>query len=109
MDSKTASIVSYITIVGWLVAFFTTKDTPARDDFSKFHLKQGFGLGIAGVASSVLSIILANISYSLVFIGSLLGIGIFILWILGCINAANGKKEPVPLIGNMFEDKFDFI
>ena len=44
MDNKTLSIVSYITIIGWIIAFVIGKDK--ADDLLKFHLKQGLGLVI---------------------------------------------------------------
>jgi uncharacterized membrane protein len=109
MDSKTASWVSYITIIGWLIAFFSTKDTPNRDEFSKFHLGQSFGLAISGIAVQILAVILAMIVPALALVGTILGLGIFVLWIIGLINAINGKKQPVPLLGNLFVDKFSFI
>lgn len=40
---------------------------------------------------------------------SILGLVNFILMIIGIINAANGVKKPLPIIGKMFEDKFAFI
>ncbi len=109
MDSKTASIVSYLGIIGWLVAFFTTKDSPTRDDFSKYHLKQSLGLGIIGIVFGVVINILAFAIPSLALIFSLLWIALLVLLILGIMNAVNGKKAPLPVIGKMFEDKFDFI
>ena len=44
MDNKTLSIVSYITIIGWIIAFVIGKDK--ADELLKFHLKQGLGLVI---------------------------------------------------------------
>lgn len=44
---------------------------------------------------------------SIVF--TILSIGIFIFWILGIVNAVNEKESPLPIIGSLFVDKFDFI
>jgi uncharacterized membrane protein len=37
------------------------------------------------------------------------GYAILILWIFGIINAANEQKKPIPVIGKIFENKFDFV
>ena len=51
MDNKTLSIVAYITLIGWLIAYFSGKDK--ADDFLKYHLRQGFGIFIFGVILSI--------------------------------------------------------
>lgn len=107
MDNKTFSIVSYITLIGWLIAYFAGKDQ--ADDLLKYHLRQSLGLIIV---SFLLGIVINIITYIVPVIGliaSLLSILILILLVIGIINAANGVKKPLPIIGKMFEDKFSFI
>lgn len=105
MDNKTLSIVSYITLIGWIIAYFVGKDK--ADDLLKFHLKQSLGLIIFSIIWSILLNIIISIS-SLPILG-VLGFASLILMIIGIINAANGVKKPLPIIGSMFEDKFAFI
>lgn len=105
MDNKTLSIVSYITLFGWLISFVIGKEK--SNSLLKYHLKQSLGLLIFSI---VLSIIL-----NVLLVATKIGIlGIFgfiplILMIIGIINAANNVEKPLPLIGKMFEDKFSFI
>jgi uncharacterized membrane protein len=40
---------------------------------------------------------------------TILSFGLLILWIIGIVNAVNEEEKPVPLVGNLFVDKFDFI
>src|SRR5690554_2567354 len=103
MDNKTISIISYITIVGWLIAYLVGKDN--LDNFSKYHLRQSLGLAIVGI---VLNIITISISF-LGMIVNLIGLLLLILFIIGIINAVNGQMKPLPVIGKFFEDKSDFI
>jgi len=105
MNNKTLSIVAYITLIGWLIAYFSGKDN--ADDFLKYHLRQGFGIFVFGV---VLSIVLNIIMFAtgLYFLGYIGLIGL-ILMILGAINASNGVKKPVPIIGSWAEKQFNFI
>ena len=107
MDNKTFSIISYITFIGWLIAYFAGKDN--ADDLLKYHLRQSLGLVIIaflfGIAINILTFIIPMLGMILSFGGIL----ILILVVIGIINAANGEKKPLPIIGKMLEDKFSFI
>ena len=111
MTNKTLSIISYITIIGWLIAYFSYKDKPAgeKSTLVNYHLKQSLGIAILGIVIGVAISIIAAVVPSLASILSLANLAILILWILGIINANNEVEKPVPVVGGMFEDKFEFI
>ena len=110
MDKKTLSIVSYITIIGWLIAYFSYKGKLDKSSLERFHLKQSFGIGILGILNFVAEAIVTSlISHSLAIIFTITGILIFVFWILGIINAAKEEEKPLPIIGSLFVDKFSFI
>ena len=106
MNNKTLSIVSYITLIGWLVAYFSGKEK--ADHALKYHLRQSLGLLIVGVIFNVALGILASIIPSLSFL-SFVGYAFFALLIIGVINASNEVQKPLPVIGKIFESKFAFI
>jgi uncharacterized membrane protein len=106
MNNKTLSIVSYIGLIGWLIAYFMGKEK--SDALLKFHLKQSLGLAIVGILFSVALNIVAIVVPALAILG-MLSLVILVLWVIGMINAANAAQKPLPLIGKMFEDKFAFI
>lgn len=106
MNNKTLSIVAYITIIGWLIAYFSGKDK--ADALLKYHLKQSLGLAIVSIIFNVVLFVVASIVPSLAFLG-LVGYVIMVFWILGIINAANGALKPVPVFGKAFEKQFAFI
>ncbi|GGG97934.1 MULTISPECIES: DUF4870 domain-containing protein [Pedobacter] len=106
MDNKTLSIVSYITLIGWLVAYFTGKDR--ADALLKYHLRQSLGLAIVSIIFNIAFTIIASIVPGLSFLG-FVGYAFIILWIIGIINAANGALKPIPLIGKWFEDKSSVV
>jgi uncharacterized membrane protein len=109
MSNKTISIISYITIIGWIIAYVSYNNSAVKGSLAKFHLKQALGIAILGIA---FSIVLTIIGVALPGLASFLGlanIGILILWILGIINASNEHEIPVPVVGSLFTDKFDFI
>ena len=105
MDNKTLSIVSYITLIGWLIAYFVGKDK--ADDLLKFHLKQSLGLMIFSFLLQIVLIIIISITG--IGMLSIISFIIPVLIVIGIINAANGVKKPLPIIGAMLEDKFAFI
>lgn len=106
MNNKTLSIVSYITLIGWLIAYFNGKEK--ADSLLKYHLRQALGLAIVSIIFNVVLTIVATIIPALSFLG-IAGLVIVVLWIMGMINAANGAEKPTPLVGKMFENKFAFI
>lgn len=109
MNNKTLSIVSYITIIGWLISYFSYKDKSPKSSLVNYHLKQSLGVAILGVVCAVAINIVAMIIPSLAGILSLINIVILVLWVFGIINASNEIEKPVPLVGAFFENKFDFI
>ncbi|HEY8954699.1 DUF4870 domain-containing protein [Chitinophaga sp.] len=106
MNSKTLSILSYVTLIGWLIAYFSGKEK--SDSLLRYHLKQSLGLAIVSIVLNIALSVIAHLVPALSFLG-LVGYVILIFWVLGIINAANQAEKPVPVIGKVFEDKFDFI
>jgi uncharacterized membrane protein len=109
MDKKTLSIISYITIIGWIIAYVNYNKSEQKDSLTKFHLKQSLGIAILGIVLSVVLTIIGSVVPTLASILSLANLAIVVLWVLGIINANNEKEIPVPVVGAMFTNKFDFI
>ena len=107
MNNKTLAIVSYITIIGWLVSFFSS--TSPRDPLVKYHLKQSFGLFVIAIIYSVITNVIVLLVPAIGTILSLGSLAILVLLILGAINASKEQQTPLPVIGKFFEDKFGFI
>lgn len=73
--------------------------TDAKNDpFVKFHIKQGLVLLVAYVVSGFI--------FRVAIIGWLLSVALFILFLMGIINAASGKQTKLPVIG-VLADKFN--
>lgn len=93
MTKKATDIVAYITIIGWLVAYFA-----GNQEESKFHLNQALVLNVAEIILSVLSRIFGGILGWVLSIASLV---LFILWIIGLVNAIKGEDKAVPILGGI--------
>ena len=108
---KLYSILSYIGIL-WIVGVLVKEK---HNKTVKFHVGQGMLLTIMSIAISIINrLVIANIftttNYILgvpyttvsgfgVLIESALYLVVFVLMIIGIVNAANGKEEELPVIG----------
>ncbi|MCD2422623.1 hypothetical protein LQ567_07620 [Niabella pedocola] len=107
MSNKNLSVISYLTIFGWLYAYIKGKNQ--ADSLLKYHLRQFFGLFLLALVFNIGITILIRIVPGVGFLSYLCGIAFLILWIFGLINAINGVEKNIPLVGKLFEDKFAFI
>jgi len=92
-DDKTVAILSYITIIGWIVALVLHGNN--KTQLGAYHLRQSLGLFIC-------MFILAWIP----LVGWILNIVLFAFLIVGLIYAVQGEQKPVPLIGDFFQNIF---
>ena len=113
-DGKAAAIVSYFSIVGWLIAYFALyKDK--ETELARYHLRQTLLFAIVStVLYILLSIILVPIiiTTGITFLGYLLNVlwlAFFILWLIGLIGAIQGQKKPIPFIGDKAQSVFSSI
>ena len=99
-DGKNIAIIAYLTIIGLIIAFVLNNEK--RNDFATFHIRQSLGIFLTFFIGGVLRYI--------PFIGWILSIVILILvvvlWIVGIINAANGNKKTVPVLGEYYNSLF---
>lgn len=114
MNNKTLATVAYITLIGWLISFFSSNSKTPRDPLVKYHLNQAFGLFVLVFCVNIVVTILANVlpaSIALIlgFVSMAVSVIYLIFMILGAITASKEEMKPLPLIGDMFVNKFDFI
>ncbi|MCW3466714.1 DUF4870 domain-containing protein [Chitinophaga nivalis] len=108
MDKKTLAIVSYITIIGWAIAYIQFNKSESKDALVRYHLKQALGVALISIVISLVVNLLAHFSPAFATIAYVQW-GVLVLWILGILNANNGQMKPVPVVGRLFEDKFIFL
>jgi len=103
--NKIFGIIAYLNFLCF-VPLLVAKDSP----FAKYHANQGFTLFLAEVALWIVSwVIIIVASFILPASGfnviglvfDAVGLGLFVLAVLGIINAAKGKCLPLPLIGGV--------
>jgi uncharacterized membrane protein len=84
-------------IVAYLIFFIPL--LAARDSkFAMYHANQGLTLFLCAVAANVVLGIIPILGWVLLPFANLF---ILILAIIGIVNAAGGRKKPLPLIGGI--------
>lgn len=90
--NKVFGVLAYIGLL-FLVPLLAAPDSK----FAKFHANQGLTLFIVAIAVNVIWIV-PILGWIVGFFG---WIAVLVLAIMGIINAANGKMEKLPIIGDI--------
>lgn len=93
-NPKTAAVVCYITLIGWLVAYFGLYRYN-KTSFAALHLKQTLLLYIILFVVNALSY---WVSFGLILV---LDVIWTLLWLLGLFNAVNEREKPIPVVGDI--------
>lgn len=101
-NGKTIAIISYITIIGWIIALIMHSSN--RTALAAFHIRQMLGIMLLGI---LLSILLSYVGIPV--LGWVLQVGVIVLWVLGLISAIQGELKPIPLLGEQFQEWFKGI
>jgi uncharacterized membrane protein len=100
MDQNVAAGLSYIAIfVTGLIFFLMEK----QNRFVRFHAMQSI---LFSAAYIVLAIFIGIVTFVLPFfwfLGSLLYLAVFVIWIILLVNAFQGKYFKLPVIGDYAE------
>lgn len=98
-DGKTTAILSYLTIIGTLIAYFMNVEKKNR--FAGFHLRQALGLwltyAVIGLLVSQFDSWFASIGFYIFFA---------VLFIYGFGNAISGIAQTVPILGEYYQKWF---
>lgn len=107
---KTVAIISYLTIIGWVIAYVMHNNQ--KTELGAFHLRQTIGLFIIGLCiwiAQMMLIFIPVLGWLISLLITFLYIGIFILWLIGLISAINGNMKPIPIIGKSAQQWFNGI
>ena len=107
-NGKTTAIVAYLSIIGWLVAYFAMyKDNKTK--LGGYHLRQTLLLHIIFIGLGVIRSIFVAMFFSpfgglwvmISWVMILINIGLFVLWLIGLLAAINEQEKPIPIFGEM--------
>ena len=95
MNKKVTGIVSYITIIGWIIAFLA-----GDKEGAKFHLNQSLVLFVVNLVNSlIVSRILGLIPLVGGIVSFVISIALMVCWILGLVYAIKEEEKELPFIG----------
>ncbi|MGX7668575.1 DUF4870 domain-containing protein [Flavobacterium pedocola] len=98
-QGKTTAIISYITIIGTIIAFLMNNEK--KNTFAAFHIRQALGINLMFYIIGWFIGYFNNWGVSSAFY-----IFFVVLWVFGLIGAIQGEQKIVPLVGNYFQDWF---
>ncbi len=111
-QGKIVAIISYITLIGLIIAFVMHNDDKNKSELGAFHIRQSLGISLTAIVLSIAQFIFVLIP----ILGWLINVvilialvGLFVFWILGLISAINQEKKEIPIIGTYFQNLFGGI
>ncbi|MDB5125137.1 MAG: hypothetical protein JWP94_3266 [Mucilaginibacter sp.] len=113
-NGKTAAVISYLTIFGWIVAYFGFHQGK-KTDLGSYQLRQTLLFYIVyiviryGISFIFSPLWVSEGVFSLYYCLKLIEFLFFILWIIGFIGAINGEKKPIPFIGERAQTMFSTL
>jgi uncharacterized membrane protein len=113
-NGKLAGIISYFTIIGWLIAYFAFYQNN-KTSLASYQMRQTLLFHIVsmvvryGLAIVFGAIWLSSGIFSLYYLIRLIELVFLILWIIGIIGAINGERKPIPFIGERAQTMFPNI
>jgi uncharacterized membrane protein len=105
-SSRFPAVFAYIPILGWLYVYLLQR----QNSLAIYHLRQAIGLCLFLIAAlvvwAVIAWVIAWIPYMAVMSAALFALVIVvyiygvIAWIIGLLNVANNRLNPLPVFGN---------
>ena len=99
-QGKICAMLAYL-LVG--IIWYFADEKMKKNNFAKYHVKQALTLLIVSVAGSII----LGMTFILVWLIPIWQIAAFVLIVIGIMNANNGQKKELPIIGK-FGNKFKF-
>ena len=93
-NTKLFSVISYITWIGWIVAFVLSEKD---DKLVRHHLNQALVINIIETVGTFLT----RMGGLFAVIGEIVDIAVLVFLIMGIVRAAKLSDKPLPLIGDI--------
>ena len=109
LSDNAAAGLAYITLIPAIV--FLIIEPFKRSSFVRFHAWQSIFFFVAWALVDILVGVVENLAPSAVFLTltllQLVGLAFFVVWLIVLINAFNGKRIKLPIIGNVAQQQAD--
>ncbi len=98
LSTNVAATLAYITFIPAVI--FLVIDPYKRDSYIRFHAWQCISLTLVDVAGGLVFGFMGSIG---LMVRSLLGLVLFVFWLIAIIQASKGVRYHVPLVGDLAE------
>ena len=98
-----AFLAAFLSIVGFLIAFFAKRD----NEYVMFYAKQSLIVFIVAVIAAIINAVLAWIPIVGTIIMVVLNVFVAVLWVFSWVYAISGKEKEVPIFGE-YANKINF-
>jgi uncharacterized membrane protein len=109
-DGKLAGIISYFTIIGWLIAYFAlyqkNKTYQASYQMRQTLLFHIVSMIVSYAAGAILFSVGLSFGAAILWV---VRVALFIIWLIGLLGALQGERKPMPLIGEPAQNIFSGI
>lgn len=109
---KTVAILSYVTLIGFIIALILHNDEKNKSELGAFHIRQTLGIFCTWFALLIAQFVFVAIPIIGWLVNAALTlsmIALFVFWILGLIAAINQEKKEIPVIGAYIQNLFNGI
>jgi uncharacterized membrane protein len=106
-EDSTVALLAYITLIGFIIAIVL--HSSKKTALGAFHLRQVLGLFITAFVIWIPCLIISFIpfvNFLMILVWPLLGISLFVFWVMGLIAAINGQQKPMPVVGEHYQKWF---
>jgi uncharacterized membrane protein len=105
LSNNNAGGIAYLTIIP-AIAFLIVEPFK-RNSFVRFHAWQSIFFFVGWAVIEILAGVVQNLAPSSVFLTltllQLVGLVLFVVWLIALVSAVNGKRMKLPIIGNLAE------
>jgi uncharacterized membrane protein len=109
LSDNAAAGLAYITLIPAIV--FLVIEPFKKSSYVRFHAWQSIFFFVAWALVDILVGVVENLAPSAVFLTltllQLVGLAFFVVWLIVLINAFNGKRIKLPIIGNVAQQQAD--
>jgi uncharacterized membrane protein len=105
---KLLAVLSYLSIVGWIIVLIVFQSSMSKSNFIRFHLRQSLGVILLSMAGGFIFYLIAGM-FNLLFLLEAFSFILFVYWILGLVYSLMGDMKYLPYIGRYFDEQLSFI
>jgi uncharacterized membrane protein len=108
-DERTIAFLSYLTPIGWIIAYVLHQNNVVKSRVAAFHIRQALGIFLLGIVLIIIGVIfsiLPLIGPLTLFLAKLITL---VLWLIGLYNAYERRMVEVPVVGNLFQIWFQGV